>query len=441
MNRTLLISLGVALALVISFFIFRNAKSAASSDILALVKKGEFKVVVETTGELEAKNAVKIVGPSVLTQYEIWEVTLQKIVDEGTVVKKGDWVASLDQSGFQTKFNQKQNDFEKASSKFAQMQLDTTLQMRQARDELINLKYAAEEKDIILQQSKFEPPATIKQAEINLDKANRAYEQALENYKIKKNQNIEKMREVSAELRKVRGDYEGMTKILSMFSITAPQDGMVIYEKSWDGQPIKEGSRIMMWQPNVAQLPDLTKMQSKTYVNEVDIRKVKVGQKVEIGLDSDPNKKLQGAVIKVANVGEQRPNSDAKVFEVLVEIEGSDAALRPAMTTSNKITAKVLNDVAFVPLEALHTQHDTITYVFKKEGIRISKQEVVVGETNANEAVIEAGLEASDQVYLSLPAGKEDEEVALLPQLNGKRQKKEENQQVKKPETAKANLQ
>ncbi|MFN7328552.1 MAG: efflux RND transporter periplasmic adaptor subunit, partial [Bacteroidota bacterium] len=389
LNRTLLISLGVALALVISFFIFRNAKSAASSDILALVKKGEFKVVVETTGELEAKNAVKIVGPSVLTQYEIWEVTLQKIVDEGTVVKKGDWVASLDQSGFQTKFNQKQNDFEKASSKFAQMQLDTTLQMRQARDELINLKYAAEEKDIILQQSKFEPPATIKQAEINLDKANRAYEQALENYKIKKNQNIEKMREVSAELRKVRGDYEGMTKILSMFSITAPQDGMVIYEKSWDGQPIKEGSRIMMWQPNVAQLPDLTKMQSKTYVNEVDIRKVKVGQKVEIGLDSDPNKKLQGAVIKVANVGEQRPNSDAKVFEVLVEIEGSDAALRPAMTTSNKITAKVLNDVAFVPLEALHTQHDTITYVFKKEGIRISKQEVVVGETNANEAVIE----------------------------------------------------
>jgi hypothetical protein len=46
-----------------------------------------------------------------------------------------------------------------------------------------------------------------------------------------------------------------------------------------------------------------------------------------------------------------------------------------------------------------------------------------------------------DQVYLSLPAGKEDEEVALLPQLNGKRQKKEENQQAKKPETAKANLQ
>ena len=49
-------------------------------------------------------------------------------------------------------------------------QLDTTLQLRETRDKLINLKYAVEEKKIILEQSKFEPPATIKQAEINLRK-------------------------------------------------------------------------------------------------------------------------------------------------------------------------------------------------------------------------------------------------------------------------------
>jgi multidrug efflux pump subunit AcrA (membrane-fusion protein) len=441
MKRNYIVAATAVLVIVFGFFIFRGSKASDSSEIIASVKKGEFRVEVETTGELEAKNSVKIVGPSVLTQYEIWEVTLQKIVEEGTVVKKGDWVATLDQSGFQTKFNQKQNDFEKASSKFAQMQLDTTLQMRQARDELINLKYGADEKEIILQQSKFEPPASIKQAEINLEKAHRAYQQALENYKIKKNQNIEKMREVNAELRKVRGDFEGMSKIMSMFNVTAPQDGMVIYEKGWDGQAIKEGSRIMMWQPNVAQLPDLTKMQSKTYVNEVDIRKIKVGQKVNIGLDSDPNKKLTGLVTKVANVGEQRPNSDAKVFEVLVEIQESDASLRPAMTTSNRITAKVLTEMTFVPLESLHTQHDSITYVFKKEGIRTLKQEVVVGETNSNEAIILAGLSADDKVFLSLPYGKQDQEVVLLPQQNGKRSKKKEVEKEVRGDTIKVSIQ
>ncbi len=54
-------------------------------------------------------------------------------------------------------------------------QLDTTLQLRQARDELINLKYAVDEKDIILEQSIYEPPATIKQAQINPEKSKREY--------------------------------------------------------------------------------------------------------------------------------------------------------------------------------------------------------------------------------------------------------------------------
>ncbi len=425
MKRSYIIAVGIVVVILIGFFVFNRTKASSAADIIALVKKGEFRVEVETTGELEAKNSVKIMGPGSVRQFQIWEVTLQNIVDEGTVVKKGDWVATLDRSEFQTKFNQKQIDFEKANSKFVQIQLDTTLQMRQARDELINLKYGAEEKEIILQQSKFEPPATIKQAEINLDKAHRAYQQALENYKIKRNQNVEKMREVEAELRKVRGDFDGMSKILESFNVMAPEDGMVIYEKGWDGKPIKAGSRIGMWEPTVATLPDLTKMQSKTFVNEVDVRKVKPGQKVLIGLDSDPDKKFNGVVTKVANVGEQRPNSDAKVFEVLVEIDGTDATLRPSMTTSNKIIAQVLNNVIFIPLESLHTQNDSITYVFKKDGIKITKQEVVVAETNSNEAVITSGLAPDEKVFLSVPAGMENEDAKLLPELNGKRRKKE----------------
>ncbi len=425
MKRKYILAVGIIVVVLAGFFIFNRTKASGAADVIAVVKKGEFRVEVETTGELEAKNSVKIMGPGAVRQFQIWEVTLQNIVDEGTVVKKGDWVATLDRSEFQTKFTQKQIDFEKANSKFVQTQLDTTLQMRQARDELINLKYGAEEKEIILQQSKFEPPATIKQAEINLDKANRAYQQAVENYKIKRNQNVEKMREVEAELRKVKSDFDGMNTILESFNVMAPEDGMVIYEKGWDGKPIKAGSRIGMWEPTVATLPDLTKMQSKTFVNEVDVRKVKPGQKVLIGLDSDPDKKLKGVVTKVANVGEQRPNSDAKVFEVLVEIEGTDATLRPSMTTSNKIIAQVLNDVIFIPLESLHTQNDSITYVFKKDGIKISKQEVVVAETNSNEAVITSGLAPDEKVFLSVPAGMENEDAKLLPELNGKRRKKE----------------
>ncbi len=427
-RRNILIGAGVVVVLLIGYFVVRGDKNSESTSIMATVKEGQFRIDIETTGELEAKNSVKILGPQSLRNFQIWQVTIQNIINEGTVVKKGDWVATLDRSEFQNKFAAKQIELDKANSKFNQTQLDTTLILRQSRDELINLKYAVEETGIVLEQSKFEPPATIKQAEINMDKAKRAYEQAVENYKIKKNQNIEKMREVNAELRKVQSEFEGMTKVLEAFNVMAPEDGMVIYEKGWDGKPIKAGSQIQMWEPTVATLPDLTTMMSKTYVNEVDVRKVKVGQQVEVGLDAYPDKKLTGAVMRVANVGEQRPNSDAKVFEVAVEISGTDATLRPSMTTSNKIIASVLDSVLYVPLESLHSQFDSITYVFKKDGINTVKQEVIVGETNANDAVILGGLKKDDRVFLSVPAKLEDQDIELLPQLNGKRGKKDKEE-------------
>lgn len=429
-KKNVLIGAGILVVLLIGYFILKGDKASEAASIMATVKQGQFRIDIETTGELEAKNSVKILGPQSLRNFQIWQVTIQNIINEGTVVKKGDWVATLDRSEFQNKFTAKQIELDKANSKFNQTQLDTTLQLRQSRDELINLKYAVEETAIVLEQSKFEPPATIKQAEINMDKAKRAYQQAVENYKIKKNQNIEKMREVYAELRKVQSEFEGMTKVLESFNVMAPEDGMVIYEKGWDGKPIKAGSQIQMWEPTVATLPDLTTMMSKTYVNEVDVRKVKVGQPVEVGLDAYPDKKLTGSVIRVANVGEQRPNSDAKVFEVAVEINGTDATLRPSMTTSNKIIASVIDSVLYVPLESLHSQFDSITYVFKKEGLNTVKQEVIVGDTNANDAVILGGLEINDRIFLSIPSKLEEQKIELLPQLNGKRGKKDKEEAV-----------
>lgn len=431
MKRKLIITAGIVVILLIAYLVVSGNRQGEGTDIFASVKQGKFKVEVETTGELEAKNSVNIMGPSALRDFRIYEVTIQSIVDEGIVVKKGDWIANLDRSDFQGKFGDKQIELEKANSKYAQTQLDTTLAMRQSRDELINLRYAVEEKKIVLEQSKFEPPATIKQNQIELEKANRAYEQAVENYKIKKNQNIEKMREVAAELRKVKTETDNMAKMGESFTVLAPEDGMVIYTKDWNGKPIKGGSRIGVWDPVVAKLPDLTSMISKTYVNEVDVRKIKPGQGVDVGLDAYPDKKLKGKVVRVANVGEQRPNSDAKVFEVTIEILGSDPSLRPAMTTSNRIIANQIDSALYIPLECLHSQSDTITFVYKSEGLKIVKQEVIVGDANANDVVIKGGIKLGDKLYLSNPANQAEEPVTLLPEMNGKRKKQDAKEEGK----------
>lgn len=431
MKRKVLIGTGVIIVLLVGYFVVFGGKSDEVSAILVTVEKGMFQVEVETTGELEAKNSVKIYGPRKLREYRIHQVKIDKIVEEGTEVEKGGWIATLDRSELQNKIQDSELEVDKSMSQYTQTRLDTTLQMRQARDEIINLKYGIEEKQIVLDQSKFEPPATIKQNEINLDKAKRAYSQATDNYLIKQEQNKAKMQEVSANLRKEQKKFEALSSLMQEFTIIAPEDGMLIYRKGWDGKPMKEGSTISAWDPIVATLPDLSVMISKTYINEVDVRKIKNGQLVELGLDAFPAKKLTGKVIKVANVGEQRPNSDAKVFQVNIQIDGRDALLRPSMTTSNKIIISSIDTALYVPLECLHSKNDSITYIFKKEGLSIVKQEVQIGDNNMNEVVILNGAKEGDRLYLSIPSGYDDDDINLLTELNGKRNIVEEKVEEK----------
>ncbi|MEM9339392.1 MAG: RND transporter, partial [Bacteroidota bacterium] len=285
MKRKKIILFSIIPLALIFFFVFGNTSSSIDGSIIIKAQEGEFIVDVITSGALEAKNSVKITGPINLRNYRIWNVTIQDIIDEGTYVKKGQYVAQLDPTELEGKIKDSQLEVEKQRSKYLQTKLDTALNMREARDNLVDLGYAVKEKQLVLDQSQYEPPATIQKAEIGLEKAKRSLLLAEENYSIKERLSIAKMQEVAANLRKETNQLEGLQELAKDFQIVAPEDGMLIYKKSWDDKPIKAGSQINAWDPTVATLPDLSKMLSRTYVNEVDIRKVKVGQKVEVGFD------------------------------------------------------------------------------------------------------------------------------------------------------------
>lgn len=429
MNRKYLILLLAALAGMLILYFATQSSGDEALGITVQVRQGPFIVDVTTTGELEAKNSVEILGPQGTRNFRIWNMTIQEIIDEGTFVKKGDFVASLDPTELTNNIKDAQLELEKIESQFIQTKLDTTLEMRQSRDELLNLSYAVDEKQLVLDQSQYEPPATIRQAEIDLEKAKRALRQARENYKIKRQQSEAKMQEVALNREKASRQLDGMKELMQSFRITAPEDGMLIYKRDWNGRAIKEGSQISAWDPVVATLPDLSTMLSVTYVNEVDIRRVKAGQEVQIGLDAFPEKEFSGKVFSVANVGEQRPNSDAKVFRVTIEVKERDDLLRPAMTTSNRIVTEKLEDAMYIPLECLFNADDSITYVYRKSGLDIQKQEVMLGTSNRNEVVVHAGVETGDVLYLSKPSGVDKEKVSLLAEMDGKRNRRPEIQE------------
>lgn len=414
-NKKKLIVAVIATCSIITIFLISNIGSKEKdSALFTSVQKGEFEINVFTTGELEAKNSTRIDGPEGLRGVGIWQVKISDIIPEGTEVQKGDYIAALDKTEIANKLRDADSELQKIESQYSQTKLDTTLQLRQSRDELVNLEFAMKEKEIVLEQSAFEPPATIRQAQLDLERSKRAYEQAQTNYLIKEKQAKAKMQEVSASLAIAQNKLSMLQDLIKQFTILAPEPGMVIYQREWNGKKRAVGSTIGAWDPTVATLPDLSVMISKTYVNEVDIRKIKSKQKVLINLDAFPEKKLSGIVTEVANVGEQNPKTDAKVFEVKIIVNEKDTSLRPAMTTGNNIVVNKLKDVLFIPLETIHTQGDSITFVYVKEGLSFSKKQVLIGETNDNFAVVKEGLKEGEKLYLSTPSGVKDQQVILL---------------------------
>jgi multidrug efflux pump subunit AcrA (membrane-fusion protein) len=167
------------------------------------------------------------------------------------------------------------------------------------------------------------------------------------------------------------------------------------------GNKRKVGSSLNPFDMVIATLPDLTSMISKVYVNEIEVSKVHPGQKVGITVDAFPQRSYTGSVISVANIGETLPNSDAKMFEVQIRLDGTDATLRPAMTTWNKIILKTIDDAVYIPLECVMTGPDSIPFVYKKNNTR---QIVILGEVNDKNVVVKEGLEPGTSIYIVPPA-------------------------------------
>ena len=413
-NRWVTVLVIVIAVVGISAWFFTPASAGEDNAVIARVKQGDFHVVVTSAGELRAKKFVQVQGPLNMQQAEVYQTKISSLVPEGTVVKEGDVVAELDRSGIAAKMAEISLALQKAEAQLTQAQLDSTLNLATAREEIKTQELSVEEKRLAKEQAAYESPSVKRQVEIDFEKATRQLAQSKANYITKTQQAVAKMAEVGADVQRQRNKLTIVQDVLGNFTIKAPAPGMVIYVKEWNGKKKGIGSQVSAWDPTVATLPDLGQMESVSYVNEIDVRKVAAGQKVTISLDSDPTKKLPGTVTAVANVGEQRPNADSKVFEVKILLSQADTTLRPGMTTSNAIETNTVKNALYVPLEAVGVEGST-PFVYRKDGASVTKQQVVTGLANENEIVVAKGLDKDDRVMLTAPAEKDKLTLKTLP--------------------------
>jgi HlyD family secretion protein len=428
MKKRIFIIAGIVLAFAALIVFNRMISKKNVVNTFAEVKKGTFEITVSNSGELMAEKSIDIKGPvigqatdqhnddhgggggqggrggNMTMDMRAMDLKILDIVPEGTIVKEGDYVAQLDKSAYTNTLKTELDNLNTLQAKLQMKILDTAVVLTNLRDDIKNQTYTVEEAAIVLDQSKYEPPATIRKAEMDLDRSRRSLEQKKKGYSLKLAQNLSEITTQKNYLARRQRYVTDLEEFLTKFTVTAPSSGMVIYKKDRNGTKRKIGSSVNPFDMVIATLPDLTTMISKIYVNEIEISKVQIGQNANMVVDAFPKNQYKGKVCYIANVGEQLPNSDAKMFEVQIKLDGSDPALRPSMTTSNKIIIKTFDDAVYIPSECVFTGPDSIPFVYLRNRTR---HIVKLGDANDKNVMVEQGLQPGSTVYLTVPENPE----------------------------------
>ncbi len=397
--------MGLCVLVIIVGSILIPSKESNENYLYTDVKKGNFIAQIHSTGQLQTENSELIVLPKEMSSrnIDIYEIKVSNIVEEGTEVDSGSYVATLDHAAVEELRTKANEELETALNAYDDAKIDTNLNLSTLRDELLNAHVDLEEKKIILEQSIYESPAVKRQSKLDVERTQRDLEQKNRNYKLKEKQDEYKVYRSWEKVKKKQDKVDDINKLYKVLEVKAPKPGLVIYSFDRFGKKIKAGSTISRWRPQLAELPDLSSMISKTFINEIDISQIKTGQSVKIGIDAFPEKTFTGEVLSVANIGQVIPSGDAKVFEVAVKINGTDKDLRPAMTTSNIINTASLNDVFYIPLESVFS-NDSLSYVFVKEGSSTFRKQIVeLGIHNENHVVVLDGLKIDETLLLNQP--------------------------------------
>jgi len=157
-----------------------------------------------------------------------------------------------------------------------------------------------------------------------------------------------------ANLLRVQSTLNNQKERLEWTTIVAPMSGIIINLQVEEGEIVTSGRSAFSQSPPIMVIVDLSQMVVKTFINEVDMEKLKLGQKAEIQLRAYPNRTYRGEVREVSPSGQARDN--IIYFEVLIAVLGSPKELRPGMTADVDIVVVERQNVLLLPIAAVKTE-------------------------------------------------------------------------------------
>ena len=275
------------------------------------VTKGDIQQTVTATGTVNAVTTVQV-GTQVSGTIKIL------YVDFNSRVKKGQIIAQIDPSTFESQVQQAQANL-----------LSAQANLEKAQTALANDKKTFERNKVLLSKN------LIAQSDLDTAETNYQTDKAM-------------VASANAQIEQAKASLDYARQNLAYTKIVSPVDGVVISRNVDVGQTVAASFQT----PTLFTIAqDLTKMQIDTNVAESDIGVVKLGQEVDFTVDAYPDTTFEGKVWQIR----QAPITVQNVvtYDVVIQVNNRDFKLMPGMTANVSIVIQTRSDVLRITNAAL----------------------------------------------------------------------------------------
>ncbi|MEE2002170.1 efflux RND transporter periplasmic adaptor subunit [Alkalimonas sp. MEB108] len=286
---------------------------------------------IRATGQLFAAGSQQISPPSVS---RMWQYNIQQMAPESSLVSAGDMVVAFDGQTLMEQLRNKQMEL----SSLRQEQ-SNQLQQDEERHEELKLELA----ERLMDYQRFQRRAEI----VDHSRSANEREKARIDYTIAANQHTlaqsrlefhQQQRQVEAQLlqsrvSRLQSEINQLQQELASMQVKAPFDGMVIYLPNFQGEKSAVGDTVQFGHP-VAAVSQLDTLKIRAELDEVDIRFVRPGLRVQITLDAYPERSFSGLVEELSPSVRNKSNQQLnRVVDATISFDDLDTSImRPGMT-------------------------------------------------------------------------------------------------------------
>ncbi|MDX1435857.1 MAG: efflux RND transporter periplasmic adaptor subunit [Anaerolineales bacterium] len=182
---------------------------------------------------------------------------------------------------------------------------------------------------------------------------------------------------------------------LRQVRIEAPFDGTITEVQVKEGDLVSPGMVAF-------RLDDLSSLLVDVEVSEIDINRIKEGQRAVLTFDAILGKEYMGEVVEVGTVGNTLQGTVN--FRVSIELSDPDDEVKAGMTAAVNVLVDELTDVLLVPNRAVRVRDGRRVVFVLEDGVPVAV-EVTLGASSGDVSeVLNGDLEAGDPVVLNPPS-------------------------------------